>query len=119
MEAEPPKRAILAASLSLLIFSGLTTVALVGWFYNNPMPWTWKSVLATACAMMGVTVSALVWRAPSRMHASLGIGVMVASLARIGAPDEWTWVSFTLVAVTFVLLMPLVNAAIILRPEEE
>jgi hypothetical protein len=40
---------------------------------------------------------------------------MLGSLARIGGPADWTWVSFALVAVTFVLLMPLVHAAMTLR----
>ena len=57
------------------------------------------------------------WRAPSRTHAFMGIGVMVSSLCRIGPPGDWTWVSFALVAITFILLMPLVHAAIVLRDD--
>jgi hypothetical protein len=113
----PSKAAVFGASMSLLLFSALTTVALIGWFHHNPAPWNWKSVLAMGCAGLGVTTSALVWRAPSRGHAIMGILVMLASLARIGPPAEWTWVSFTLVAATFVLLMPLVHAAIVMRSE--
>ena len=112
---EQHKVPIFGASMSLLAFSTFTSIALIGWFHDNPTPWNWKSALAAACAVMGVTVSALVWRAPSRGHAIMGILVMLASLGRIGAPGDWTWVSFTLVAVTFVLLMPLVHAAIVLR----
>lgn len=111
------KRAALIASLALLFFSALTAIALLGWFRGNPVPWNWKSVLAAGCAVLAVTTSALVWSAPSRTHAVLGIVVMLASLARIGPPADWTWVSFALVAVTFVLLMPLVHAAIVLRPD--
>jgi hypothetical membrane protein len=117
VEDQGTKRASLIASLALLFFSALTALALVGWFHNNPVPWSWKSVLAVGCAVLAVTTSALVWRAPSRGHAILGIVVMLASLARIGPPGEWTWVSFALVAVTFVLLMPLVHAAIVLRSD--
>src|SRR4029079_10176700 len=80
--------------------------------------WSWKSVLAVGCAFLALTTSALVWRAPTRMHAIMGIAVMVFSLVRIGPPGDWTWVSFALVAITFVLLMPLVHAAIVLRSEE-
>jgi hypothetical protein len=98
--------------MSLLIFSGLTTVALIGWFYRNPAPWNWRSMVAIACAMLGVTTSALVWRAPSRGHAIMGILTMLASLARVGPPAEWTWASYSLVAITLVLLLPLVNAAV-------
>ena len=103
------------ASIALLAFSALTGFALVGWFYRAETPWSWKSVLAVGCALLAITTSALVWRAPTRMHAIMGIGVMLFSLARIGPPADWTWVSFALVAVTFVLLMPLVHAAIVLR----
>ena len=104
--------------MALLCFSALTAFALVGWFKGNPVPWSWKSLLAVGCAALAVTTSALVWSSPSRGHAILGIAIMVASLARIGAPSDWTWVSFALVAVTFVLLMPLVHAAIVLHNEE-
>lgn len=117
VEDQATRRASLVASMALLFFSALTALALVGWFYKNPVPWNWKSVLAVGCSVLAVTTSALVWRAPSRGHAMLGIVVMLASLARIGPPNEWTWVSFALVAVTFVLLMPLVHAAIVLRSD--
>lgn len=118
MEDQAHRRAALAASLALLFFSALTAFALVGWFYRNPMPWTWKSILAVACSTGAITASALVWRAPSRGSALLGILVMLASLVRIGPPGDWTWASFALVAITFVLLMPLVHAAIVLRDDE-
>lgn len=104
--------------MALLAFAALTTVALVGWFHRAPTPWSWKSVLAAGCTILAVTTSALLWRAPSRGHAVMGIFVMLMSLARIGAPSEWTWVSFTLVALTFLLLMPLVHAAIVLREDD-
>lgn len=109
------KLTVFVASMALLIFSGLTTVALIGWFYRNPAPWNWKSAIAIGCAMLGVTASALVWRAPSRGHAVLGIATMLISLARVGPPVEWTWASYSLVAVTLLLLLPLVNAAVALR----
>jgi len=108
----------LIASIALLFFSALTAFALIAWFKGNPVPWNWKSLLAVGCAVLAVTTSALVWSTPSRGHAILGIVIMLASLARIGPPGEWTWVSFALVAGTFVLLMPLVHAAIVLRNEE-
>jgi hypothetical protein len=108
------KRAAILASLALLAFGALTALALIGWFQRSDMPWNWKSVLAVGCSVLAVTTSALVWRAPTRMHAMLGIGVMLFSLLRIGPPGDWTWVSFALVAVTFILLMPLVHAAIVL-----
>ena len=53
------------------------------------------------------------------MHAIMGIGVMLFSLLRIGPPGDWTWVSFALVAITFILLMPLVHAAIVLRDDPQ
>ena len=115
MDDHASRRAALLASIALLCFSALTGFALVGWFYRNPQPWTWKSVLTACCALGGIMASALVWRAPSRAYAMLGVLVMLLSLLRIGSPAEWTWASFVLVALTFVLLMPLVHAAIVLR----
>ncbi len=115
VEDQVSKRAALFASIALLAFSALTGFALVGWFYRAEMPWSWKSVLSVGCAVLAITTSALVWRAPTRIHAIMGIAVMLFSLVRIGPPADWTWVSFALVAVTFILLMPLVHAAIVLR----
>src|SRR5437868_6593329 len=105
--------------MALLFFSALTAFALIEWFEDNPIPWSWKSLLSVGSAALAVTASALVWSAPSRGHAVLGIVAMLVSLARIGPPVEWTWVSFALVAVTFVLLMPLVHAAIVLRSNDD
>lgn len=118
MDDHSTRRAALFASLALLSFSALTGFALIGWFYRNPAPWSWKSILASGCALGAVTASALLWRAPSRAHAMLGVLVMLLSLLRIGAPSEWTWASFALVALTFVLLMPLVHAAIVFRDND-
>jgi hypothetical protein len=112
------RRAALLASMALLSFSALTGLALIGWFYRSDAPWNWKSVLAVGSMVLAVTTSALVWRSPTRMHALMGIGVMLFSLMRIGPPSDWTWVSFALVAVTFILLMPLVHAAIVLRDDK-
>jgi hypothetical protein len=111
------RRAAAIASIALLLFSALTAFVLVAWFRHNPAPWNWKSALAVVCASVAVATSALVWRTPSRLLAIVGIGVMLASLARVGLPAHWTWVSFALVAATLVLLMPLVHAAIVLRSD--
>jgi hypothetical protein len=105
----------LAASLSLLTFAVLTTLAIVAWFSRAEQPWNWKAVVAMLAAMLGLTTSALVWRAPSRTHVVAGIVVMGLSLLRVGPPSDWTWVSFALLSVTVLLLVPLVNAAIVLR----
>ncbi len=114
-EEERAKRAALAASLSLLAFATLTTLALVAWFSRAEQPWNWKAVVALLSAMLGLTASALVWRAPSRTHAIAGIVVMALSLVRVGPPWDWTWVSFALLSVTALMLVPLVNAALVLR----
>src|SRR4029079_4909563 len=76
------RRAALIASMALLFFSALTAFALIGWVKGNPVPWSWKSLRAVGSAVLAVTASALVWSAPSRGHAVLGIVVMLASLAR-------------------------------------
>lgn len=101
--------------MALLLFSAFSALALVLWFHRYPAAWTWKSVLAAGCAALAVATSALVWLTPSRGHAVLGIAIMLASLARIGPPGDWTGVTFALVAITFVLVMPLVHAASVLR----
>lgn len=116
MDQEPAKRAITVASLSLLVFSALTSLALIAWIQrNHGAPWTWKSVLTLLCIVASVATSAVLWRAPSRVGAVAGIVIMVLSLIRIGPPNAWTWVSFSLVAITMLLLIPVVHAAMVLR----
>lgn len=117
MEATPlnnVERSVYAASLSLLAFSMLTGVALAAWFSRMADPWSWRSVLTLLACMGGVTTSALVWRAPSRSHVLAGIGVVVASLIRVGPIADWTWVTLTLLALTTLLLIPLVHAFLLL-----
>jgi hypothetical protein len=116
VDDEPAKRAITVASIALLFFSALTSLALIAWFHRAAdAAWNWKSLLTVLCAIAGVTTSAVLWRSPSRSGAIAGIVVMVVSLLRIGPPSAWTWVSFSLVAITTLLLIPLVHAALVLR----
>ena len=102
--------------MALLAFSALTTLALVAWFQQDADDlWTWRSVLTALCAFASITTSALVWRGPTRTNVHVGGAVMVASLLRVGLPQEWTWRTFVLVAVTLILLVPIVHAAITLK----
>jgi hypothetical protein len=105
---------LFGASVSLLAFSTLTGLALVAWFSKATDPWTWKSLLALACTVLGVAASALVWRMPSRESLIGGMAVMVVSLLRVGPVGEWTWVSACMVVVTLALLAPLVHALLLL-----
>ena len=112
--SHPKKGVVVAASLALLAFSTLTALALIAWFTHVDEPWSWKAAVAVISVMLGVTTSALVWRVPSRIHLVAGIMVMVMSLLRIGPPEDWSWVSFTLIAVTILLMLPLVHAALVI-----
>jgi hypothetical protein len=87
----------------------------IAWFARAVEPWSWKATVALLTAMLGVAMSALVWRMPTRSHAVTGIAIMTISLVRIGPPDDWTWVTFALLSVTILLAVPLVHAAIVLR----
>jgi hypothetical protein len=112
---EDERKIGLGASVSLFLFSGLTTVALFAWFARAEDPWTWRAVVTFLSALLGVVMGALTLRAPSRTTCWAGAAVMMVSLVRIGPPDDWTWVSFTLLMVTFLLMIPLVHAALVLR----
>jgi len=117
LEADPrPHKSLFAASLALLAYSTLTAVALAAWFARAIQPWTWNSVLATASCVLGVIASAIVWRFPSRPTLIAGMVVMLSSLLRVGPFNEWTWVSFTMLTVTTLLLVPLVHALVLLPP---
>lgn len=118
MNASAAKRASFLASIALLCFGALTAIALVGWFSQaTDDPWTWKSVLALLCSIGGVATSALVWRAPTRMLVNVGIAIIIVSLGRVGPPNEWTWRSFALIAITLVMLMPLLHATMVLKKD--
>ena len=111
----PQQRAALGASLALLAFAGLTALAVIAWFARAADPWSWRAAVAAISAGLALALSALVWREPTRKRLLVGIGVMVVSLLRVGPPWEWSWVSFTLLAVTTLLMIPLVHAAIVFR----
>lgn len=113
------KRASLMASVALLAFTALTSVALVGWFQQEPEElWTYKSIVALVAALGAVTMSALVWQTPTRRYVHIGAAIMIVSLARIGPPNEWTSKSLVLVAVTFALVLPLIHASSVLKSVE-
>jgi hypothetical protein len=114
-EEETARKAALVASVALLAVAALTTLAVIAWFARAAEPWSWKALVALLAAMLGVALSALVWRMPSRAHAIAGLAVMTLSLVRIGPPGDWTWVTFALLSVTILLAVPLVHAALVLR----
>jgi hypothetical protein len=101
--------------LSLLLFSVLTAAALFAWLAHAAEPWSWRAVLTMLTAMSGLSASVLIWRTPSRLTCWAGVAVMALSLVRVGFPGDWTWVSFTLLMVTVLLMIPLVHAALVLR----
>jgi hypothetical protein len=112
------RRATNGAAAALLGFSAFTGFSLVAWFARAESPVTWKSVVAMFSVVFGMTIAALVWRAPSRAHVGAGICIMLFSLVRLGLPvsGDWTWASYALIAVTTLLVIPLVHALIILPP---
>jgi hypothetical protein len=112
-------RTNLLAALSLVLFAILTGLALAAWFATVPEPWSWKAVIAVLCALLALVTAVLVWRTPTRTHALLGAGVLALSLVRVGKPDEWNWASWTLIMLTGLLIVPLVHAAIVLKPPPE
>ncbi len=104
-----------AASVALFVFATLTLFAVFFWFRRTPAPWTWKGLLAGGCAALALATSALMWSTPSREYAMLGAIIMLASLVRVGLPGDWSWTTLTVLAVTVVLSMPVVHAAIVLK----
>ena len=115
MDSDPNKGVVLAAAISLVAFTGLTGIALVAWFLSVDEPWSFRAAVATFSAILGLTATVLVWRAPSRTHLVAGIGVMALSLLRVGPPLEWGWTSLTLLLTTALLIIPLVHAAVVIK----
>lgn len=113
-DSRVPYKSLFAASLSLLAYSTLTAIALAAWFARAPDPWTWKSEVAIVGCLLGVITSAVVWRYPSRTTLIAGIVVILLSLVRVGGFDEWSWVTGVMLAVTVLLLVPLVHAMVLL-----
>ena len=105
-----PQKTLFAASVALLAFSMITFVAFAAWWSRVTEPWTWKSVLALTCAVLAIVASFVVFRFPSKESLAGGIGVMALSLLRVGPIAEWTWASVVIVAVTLLLVMPLLRA---------
>ncbi|MFO0663275.1 MAG: hypothetical protein U0174_04955 [Polyangiaceae bacterium] len=115
MAADRHENAGLVASMALLLFGGVSCLGLVVWFRLAPSPYLWKAWLTAGTAVGAIATSAALWRKPSRGPALIGVLLMLGSLARIGAPAEWTGFSLVIVSITAVLMMPVVHAALVLR----
>ncbi len=112
-EEKTRRRAVRWACISLVAFSALTALALAAFFKSSESPWRLASFIATVSALGALVTCVLVFRAPSRKTVGAGIGVMLFSLLR-ALPGSWSSSTYALVAITAVLLIPLVHAVIIL-----
>jgi hypothetical protein len=98
-----------------LLFAGASAFFLASWFGTGGSPINWRAILTIACAVFAVVVSAQMWKKPSRVAAIAGLACVLVSVLRVGLPSEWTGFSFVLFAITVVLSIPLVHAAIVLK----
>ena len=103
------------ASIALVAFAGLTALSLAAWLARTPEPWGWHAIVALLSAVLGIAAAAALLRAPSRMGAAAGAGVMLVSLVRIGVPDHFAWPLVVLPLVTLLLMVPVVRAALALE----
>jgi hypothetical protein len=103
------------ASVALLVFSGVSTVFLVAWLATGAPLFQWKALLTALCALLGLVLSALLWRSPTRTLSGIGLLLMLLSVLRIGMPSEWNGFSFALLSLTLILAMPLANAIFSLK----
>jgi hypothetical protein len=109
------RRVVRLAAASLLVFSVVTSIALVAWFWRAEQPWSWRSTLAILGAAGGLAACVAVWRKPSRVTVLSGIGVMVVSLLRVGLPSDWTTASWVLFLLTAILIAPVARLALAIR----
>lgn len=107
------------ATYALLAFTTLTTLAVAAWFAREDQPWGFASFVALFAALLGAVATALMWRRPTREHAIAGLVVMGLSLVRVGNPLAWATptivlVWLTLIVITTLLAIPVVQAVIVL-----
>jgi hypothetical protein len=114
-EIDSARRASALAAGALLLFGALLGVPLSAWLQRASEPMSWKALLTIACMLGSFASSAAVWRAESRLAAIAGLAVMLASIARVGAPADWTGYSFLMIAGTFVLIVPVLHASLTLK----
>jgi len=108
-------RPALVASISLLSFSAIHAAALIAFFRDADQPISWKSILALGITATGIVASALLWRAPTRANAIIAAILMIASLARLGPFTEWNTMSYVVIGVTALFLLPVGYAIVRLR----
>ena len=101
----------LVASLVLLLHATLGAFGLVAWFRGAHVV-SWRVLVAAAGTVLALAASALLWLAPSRRAAAVGLAILLGSLARLGAPATWTELSYGFVAVTAACCLPLVRACV-------
>lgn len=110
------KRATVGACLALGVFAVAMAMALWAYFVRVESPWTWQSFVSTVSLLGAVVAAVLVWQRPERRTAAVGLGVLAFSLLRVGAPDAWQAGTFAVLAMTAILMIPLVHAVIVLPP---
>lgn len=101
--------ASLVASLAMLAHGALGMFGLAAWL-RTPNIVSWRLLVALVATLASVGLSAWLWIAPSRKLAIAGLLVLIASLLRLGMPDEWGSLSYGVVAITAVLALPLLRA---------
>lgn len=116
MNGAPPKpkakaspTTSLIASLALLLHATIGMIALVAWV-RTPSIVSWRLLVSFLATLAALGASAALWIAPSKKKALFGLLVLLASLARLGAPDSWTGLSWGVLAGTVLLSLPLVRA---------
>jgi hypothetical protein len=112
--SDRPSKLARQASFALVTFAGLTALSLAAWFARTPEPWGWHALVALLSVALGLAAATALFRAPSRTRAAAGAGVMLFSLVRIGVPDHLAWPLILLPLVTFLLMVPVVRAALAL-----
>ncbi len=106
----PSATLTLVGSLLMLVHAATMTIGLVAWARSEQLA-SWRVLVTMLCVPASLAMSAWLWMRPSRLAGLGATVVLLASLARLGAPSHWGGFGYGLLVATVLFSIPLIVIA--------